>query len=114
MDVVAEAGTASEAIQLTRRFRPDVVLLDATTNDMSGAESTRRLKAAHPHVQVVIVSMSDDEWLRSSCIEAGASGCISAEDQVWHLKKMINKVCEKAHQSPIRSEFRQHEHTATV
>jgi DNA-binding NarL/FixJ family response regulator len=114
MDVVAEADTASEAIRLTRRLKPDVVLLDATTTDMSGAESTRRIKAIDPHVQVVIVSMNDDEVLRSSCLEAGASGYISTEDQGWHLKKIINKACEKAHQSPIRSEYSQHEHTATV
>ncbi len=114
MDVVAETSTASEAIQMTRRLKPDVVLLDATATDMSGSESTRRIKAIDPHVQVVIVSMNDDEFLISSCLDAGASGYISTEDQVWHLKKMINKVCEKAHQSPIRSEYSQHEHTAAV
>jgi DNA-binding NarL/FixJ family response regulator len=114
MDVVAEVSTASEAIQLTRRLKPHVVLLDATTTDMSGAESTRRIKAIDPSVQVVIVSMNDDELLRSSCVEAGAAGYIGSEDQVWQLKKMITKVCDKAHEAPVRSEYRQHEQTAAV
>ncbi len=114
MNVVGETGSASEAIRLTKRLKPDVVLLDATTTDIGGAESTRRIRAIDPGIQVVIVSMSDDEFLRSSCVEAGAAGYIGNEDQVWQLKRMIIKICDKAHEVPVRTEYRQHEHTAAV
>ncbi|HWF08962.1 MAG TPA: response regulator transcription factor [Bryobacteraceae bacterium] len=93
MDVVAEACTAGEAILMVERLHPDVVLLDATTPDASGSESTRRMKAVDPEVSVVILSMNDDEILRQRCLEAGADGFVSKEDQAWHLKRIINNVC---------------------
>lgn len=93
MDVVAEAGTAAEAILMVERFHPDIVLLDATTPDVSGSESTRRMKAVDPRVSVVILSMNDDEVLRQKCIDAGADGFVSKEDQAWHLRRIIRNVC---------------------
>lgn len=93
MDVVAETGNAREAIGMVERLHPDVVLLDATTPEVSGSESTRRLKAIDPRVSVLILSMNDDEALRQRCLEAGADGFIGKEDQAWHLKRVINDVC---------------------
>ncbi len=93
IEVVAETATAHEAIVMVERFHPDVVLLDATTPDASGSESTRRMKAIDPRVSVVILSMKDDEVLRQRCLEAGADGFVSKKDQVWDLKRIINSVC---------------------
>lgn len=95
MEIVGETGSAREAIVMVERFRPDVVLLDATAPDASGSESTRRIKAIDPRVKVLILSMNDDEALRERCLDAGADGFIGREDQTWHLKRIINDVCER-------------------
>ena len=93
MDVVAETETAREAIAMVERFHPDIVLLDATTPDVSGTESTRQMKAIDPNLRVVVLSMNDDEALRDGCLAAGADGFVGREDQAWQLKSTINHVC---------------------
>ena len=61
MDVVAEAGDGLEAIELARALRPDVVLMDVGMPGMDGIEATRRLKAEHPRMRVIGLSMYGGE-----------------------------------------------------
>lgn len=55
-DVLAEAATGGEALELLRRLTPDVVLLDVRLPDVSGVEVARRLHAQGSAAQVVLVS----------------------------------------------------------
>ena len=48
IEIVGEADTARQAIDQAARLRPDVVLMDLVTPDLSGFEATRRIKAVHP------------------------------------------------------------------
>jgi DNA-binding NarL/FixJ family response regulator len=93
IEIVGEADTARQAIDQTARLRPDVVLMDLVTPDLSGFEATRRIKAVHPHVRVLILSLRDDEALVSRCFEAGASGYIRKDDQTSELHSAIDTVC---------------------
>ena len=93
IEVVGEAGTARQAINQAARLRPDVVLMDLVTPDLSGSEATRRIKAVHPDVRVLILSLRDDEALVSRCVEAGASGYIPKDDHASHLQTAIDAVC---------------------
>ena len=93
IEIVGEADTAREAIDQAARLRPDVVLMDLVTPDLSGSEATRRIKAVHPDVRILILSLRDDETLLSRCFEAGASGYIRKSDQVSQLRSAIDAVC---------------------
>ena len=93
IEIVAETDTARQAIDQTARLRPDVVLMDLMTPDLSGFEATRRIKAVHPDVRVLILSLRDDEALVSRCFEAGASGYIRSDDQPSRLHSAIDTVC---------------------
>jgi DNA-binding NarL/FixJ family response regulator len=93
IEIVAETDTARQAIDQTARLRPDVVLMDLVTPDLSGFEATRRIKAVHPDVRVLILSLRDDEALVSRCFEAGASGYIRTDDQPSQLHSAIDTVC---------------------
>ncbi|MCK4831701.1 MAG: response regulator transcription factor, partial [Anaerolineales bacterium] len=65
--VVGEAADGEEAIRLTEHLRPDLVLLDLTMPGLGGLEALKRIKAAHPDVQVLVLTMHDDEgYLRSA------------------------------------------------
>jgi DNA-binding NarL/FixJ family response regulator len=90
IEIVGEADTARQAIDQAARLLPDVVLMDLVTPDLSGSEATRRIKAVHPEVRVLILSLRDDETLVSRCFEAGASGYIRKDDDPTQLRRTID------------------------
>ncbi len=84
VDVVAEAGSADEALAEAERTRPDLVVMDVrlVDNDAhlagrgSGIEATREIRSRHPETQVVMLTaFPDDEALVQSVL-AGASGYV--------------------------------------
>jgi DNA-binding NarL/FixJ family response regulator len=95
IEIAGEAVTMAEAMGLLRRLDPDVILMDPIALDLSGANVTRRLKAASPHAGVLLLSMDADEYMISSCMRAGASGHISSTDRPIQLKNAIAACAEK-------------------
>jgi two-component system response regulator NreC len=76
IEIVGEAGTAAEALDLVGRVAADVVLMDIGLPDKSGIEATRDLKAQHPGVAVVALTIHEDEEYFFKMLEAGASGYV--------------------------------------
>lgn len=72
--VVAEAGTVTEAVDAARRFRPDLVIMDVRLPDGSGVEACREIRAELPETRVVMLTSYPDEDAVLSAIVAGASG----------------------------------------
>ena len=56
LSVVAEAGSADEALDKTARFLPNVVLMDVRMEGTSGIEACRAIKTAHPDVNVLMLT----------------------------------------------------------
>jgi two-component system response regulator DevR len=88
--VVAEAGTVEEALDATRRYQPDLVVMDVRLPDGSGIEACREIRAEYPATRVVMLTSYPDEEAVLSAIIAGASGYllkqIRARDQVAALE----------------------------
>jgi len=72
--VVAEAGSAAESLDMARRFRPDLVVMDVRLPDGSGIEACREIRDELPETRVVILTSYPDEEAVFSAIIAGASG----------------------------------------
>jgi DNA-binding NarL/FixJ family response regulator len=77
IEVVAEAGTGLEAIEVARRHRPDVVLMDIRMPDMDGLEATSRILAESDwDVRVLILTTFDPDEYVYKALRAGASGFV--------------------------------------
>jgi signal transduction histidine kinase len=76
IEVVGQAGSGAEALELTRRLAPDVVLMDVRMPEMDGIEATRRLKAARPSVGVVALTGLDEQRAVRDMLVSGASGYV--------------------------------------
>jgi two-component system response regulator NreC len=74
--ILGEASSGEEAIQLAGQLLPDVVIMDITLPDLSGIEATRRLKAKHPQIAVVALTIHEDEQYFFEMLQAGASGYV--------------------------------------
>ena len=84
MTVVGEAGNGYEAVELTKRLRPDVVVMDIAMPKLNGVDATRRLVTDVPNVKVIALSMNSDRRYVVAMFEAGAMGyllknCASSE-----------------------------------
>ncbi|HSB68020.1 MAG TPA: response regulator transcription factor [Candidatus Methylomirabilis sp.] len=70
--ILGEAKDGEEALQLTSKVRPDVVLMDLAMPRMNGLEATRRLKARWSDLAVIILTVHDDAAYRKTALAAGA------------------------------------------
>ena len=61
MEVVGEASDGLEALEQTRKLRPDLVLMDIRMPRCNGLEATRLIKAEMPNTKIVMVTVSDDD-----------------------------------------------------
>lgn len=75
-EVVGEAGSGTEALARLADLTPDVVLMDIMMPDMNGIEATRRIRTEHPHVEVVMLTMLEDDASLFAAMCAGAHGYI--------------------------------------
>jgi DNA-binding NarL/FixJ family response regulator len=97
--VVGTAADGQEAIDLAAAAAPDVVLMDLSMPRMGGVEATRRLRADHPDVQVVVLTSFSDQELVLDAIDAGAVGYLLKDADPADLIEGVRAAA--AGQSPL-------------
>jgi DNA-binding NarL/FixJ family response regulator len=84
IDVVGEARSGEEALVLAGSLAPDVVVMDVSMTGLGGIEATRQIRAAHPAIRVIGMSMYDERDAGDAMRQAGA---------VAYVKKTEARAC---------------------
>jgi len=92
MAVCGETGNAEEAMQLVRKHRPAVAIVDLRLDDTDGLELTRQIKAFDAEIKVLIVSGFDESAYAEDALHAGASGYIEKLETIDLLVRGIRQV----------------------
>ncbi len=80
LEVIGEAGDGLELLKILRTSTPDMVIVDISMPKMRGLEAVRQIKARHPQVKVLILTMHKDRSYLHQAIAAGAEGYLVKED----------------------------------
>lgn len=100
--VVGEASDGSEAIELARRLKPDVVLMDILMPHVDGIEAIRRIKAEMPRVETIALTSVLQGRSVSDAIQAGAIGYLIKDTSGDELVQAIRDAAEgRVHLSPV-------------
>jgi DNA-binding NarL/FixJ family response regulator len=91
-EIVGEARTGREAVDLARSLRPDVILMDIAMPVLNGLEATRQIIAADPAARVIILSAHSDEVYVERMNAAGVAGFIEKQSSADVLTKAIRTV----------------------
>jgi NarL family two-component system response regulator LiaR len=101
IEIVGLAQDGVEAVELAQRLHPDLMLMDLKMPCMNGVEATRQIRAALPHIKVlVLTTYDDDEWVFDA-IRAGASGYLLKDTPREDLVKAVRGTVKgKTHLDP--------------
>jgi DNA-binding NarL/FixJ family response regulator len=94
VEVVGEAATGSEAVELAARLDPDVILMDVRMPGLDGVEATRRLTASGSRARVLILTTFDVDEYVYEAIRAGASGFLLKDVQPAQLVEAVRVVAD--------------------
>jgi len=103
--VCAEAGNGREAVEKARQLKPDIVILDHSMPEMSGAEAARQILKLLPQTEIAILTMHDSEQLLREVLEAGVHAYVLKSDAMCEMVAAVNMLLEhKRYLSPGASE----------
>jgi DNA-binding NarL/FixJ family response regulator len=103
LEAVGEASNGREAVELCRRLKPDLVLMDIRMPQMDGMEATRAIKAQQPEISVLIITTHENPDYLLEAIKAGAAGYVLKDASNQRLVSGMRRVLEG--ESPINQEL---------
>jgi DNA-binding NarL/FixJ family response regulator len=92
MEVVSEAGSGRDAVQLACEIKPDVIVMDIAMPDMNGIDAARRIVADHPECRILALSMLGDRRFIFEMFSAGVKGYLLKDCAADELVMAIRAV----------------------
>jgi two-component system response regulator NreC len=93
MEVIGMAENGRQALQMTRKLKPDVVIMDISMPDLNGMDATRQIIDEVPGVKVIALSMHSDKHFVEGMLRAGVAAYLLKESAFEELIKAIRIVC---------------------
>lgn len=90
--LVGEASTGDEAVELAETLLPDVVLMDLQMPGRNGIEATRAIRDRHPQIGILVLTMLEDDDSIFAAMRAGARGYLLKEADAEELARAIEAV----------------------
>jgi DNA-binding NarL/FixJ family response regulator len=103
MTIVAEASNGAEAVAMALRAKPDVAILDISMPRMNGLEAARRILAALPKTEILILTVHRSDQIVEEVLESGAHGCVLKSEAEEELVKTIRSL--KRHKASFSPDF---------
>lgn len=94
LEVVGEARDGLEALELCRRLRPDLVMMDVRMPKMDGLSAAQAIKQELPQVSVLVVTSHEDPDYLFEAVKAGCAGYVLKEASQEELTSAIRKVLD--------------------
>jgi DNA-binding NarL/FixJ family response regulator len=92
VEVVGTAADGEEALALAGELRPDVILMDLRMPRVDGVEATRRLRASHPEIKVVVLTTYADDRSVLDALRAGALGYLTKDAGADEIRQALQRV----------------------
>lgn len=92
MNVIGEAQTASEAVEYAVQLQPDIILMDLQLPGGSGLDATREIVRLSPHIQILVVTLFEDDDSIFAALRAGARGYILKDTDEEEMIRAIRAV----------------------
>jgi len=92
LQVLGMAGTVAEAVEMTRSLNPDVVMMDFSLPDGTGADAARAILAELPDCKIIFLSMSESTEDLLEAVRSGAKGYLSKNLRPQNLLSAIESV----------------------
>lgn len=92
IEVVGQASSGEQAIDMLRDLKPNVILMDVQMPGIGGLEATRRCLRADPEVKIIAVTMYEAEPYPSKLMQVGASGYLTKGADISEIMRAIKKV----------------------
>ena len=89
VQVVGEAATGREAVQLAERLQPDLILMDIYMPDLDGLEATRQILARFPHIKIVMLTSSERDEHLYQAVALGAAGYLLKDVDTSRLFELL-------------------------
>jgi DNA-binding NarL/FixJ family response regulator len=92
MKIVSEAANGEEAVSEALRTKPDVAILDINMPRMNGLKAARRILAAMPKTEILILTIHHSEQIVEEVLESGAHGCVLKSEAEGVLVESIRSL----------------------
>ena len=92
LEIIGEASNGREALDLTQKLIPDVIVMDIEMPELDGISASQMLRDSMPDCSVIILTLHDDAQNRSRAIASGAKAFVSKQGGATVLIDTIRKI----------------------